>query len=239
MLREVTMDHTIITPKLKLILLTAAERGSREFEWLHELRSDEKATWWSLYGKAKSPEDTEEFIKACFPNDTSEKTVYRLAYTVHEQLPQPANEPIEGESPSQDQRDKSTRFVGLIALVPLDANTLPLPESLSLPPPSSTTTLTLEIAYHFLPTGWNKGYATESISAVFAACRSNPSFWSPYTNLYVRAIVNEKNPASLRVMQKTGMIDRGVYEWTGKAVFLAGEWTERSSLHICGRYLLE
>lgn len=46
MLREVTMDHTIITPKLKLILLTAAERGSREFEWLHELRSDEKATWW-------------------------------------------------------------------------------------------------------------------------------------------------------------------------------------------------
>jgi hypothetical protein len=40
------MDHTLFTPQLKLTLITAAERGSQEFEWLHELRSDEKAAFW-------------------------------------------------------------------------------------------------------------------------------------------------------------------------------------------------
>lgn len=41
-----TMDHTIFTPRLKLTLVTTAERGSLEFEWLHQLRSDEKASFW-------------------------------------------------------------------------------------------------------------------------------------------------------------------------------------------------
>ncbi len=40
------MDPTIITARLKLTLITAAEKGSQEFEWLHDLRSNEKATWW-------------------------------------------------------------------------------------------------------------------------------------------------------------------------------------------------
>jgi len=40
------MDPEIITPRLKLTLVTHAERGSQELEWLHELYSDEKATWW-------------------------------------------------------------------------------------------------------------------------------------------------------------------------------------------------
>ncbi|KAL8901458.1 MAG: hypothetical protein Q9207_005195 [Kuettlingeria erythrocarpa] len=233
------MDPVIITPRLKLVLLIQAARGSPEFEWLHELRSDEQATWWSLYGKAKSAEDTEKFIKGCLPSHDAGETRHRVAYTVHELL-ETTEDASAGQAQAADPREKPTRFIGLLTLVPVDAGSLPLPESLALPPPTSTTTLTLELAYHFLPIGWNKGYATESISAVFAACRNTtPSFWSPFTSLYVRAIVNEGNPASLRVMQKTGMIDRGVYEWTGKAVFLAGEWTERSSLHICGRYLLE
>lgn len=40
------METTIYTSKLKLTLVTTAERGSQELEWLHELRSDEKVTWW-------------------------------------------------------------------------------------------------------------------------------------------------------------------------------------------------
>lgn len=51
--------------------------------------------------------------------------------------------------------------------------------------------------------------------------------------------MNEENPASLRVMEKTGMTENGIYVWTGKAVFLAGQWQERSSLHIFGMYLLQ
>lgn len=40
------MDSIVSTPRLKLTLVTKADRGSQELEWLHELRSDEKATWW-------------------------------------------------------------------------------------------------------------------------------------------------------------------------------------------------
>lgn len=40
------MEKTLFTPKLKLTLITTAEKGSQELEWLHEVRSDEKATWW-------------------------------------------------------------------------------------------------------------------------------------------------------------------------------------------------
>ena len=40
------MDPIIFTPRLKLTLVTKAERGSPEFEWLHELHTNEKAMWW-------------------------------------------------------------------------------------------------------------------------------------------------------------------------------------------------
>ena len=130
-------------------------------------------------------------------------------------------------------------FIGLIALRSVDASSLALPENFTLPAAAATTTLTVELAYSFLPTGWGKGYATESVDAVLKSCKIAQSFWAPFTKLYVRAIVNEENPASLRVMDKVGMTKRGVYTWTGKAVFLAGEWTERSNLHIFGMHLLE
>jgi len=74
---------------------------------------------------------------------------------------------------------------------------------------------------------------------VFEACKGAPSFWAPFEKLYVRAIVNGGNPASVRVMEKTGMIERGIYEWTGKPIFLGGQWEERSNLHIFGMHLLE
>jgi len=53
------------------------------------------------------------------------------------------------------------------------------------------------------------------------------------------AIVNELNPASLRVMNKTGMIEKGVNERTTKPIFLGGEWREQHTLHIYGMHLLE
>lgn len=45
-LRAVAMDSIIFTPRLKLTLLTKAEMGSPQLDWLHELHSNEKSTWW-------------------------------------------------------------------------------------------------------------------------------------------------------------------------------------------------
>lgn len=53
------------------------------------------------------------------------------------------------------------------------------------------------------------------------------------------ALVNARNGASGRVMEKVGMERKGVYEWSGKAVFLAGEWRETDSLIVFGRELVE
>lgn len=40
------MQRIIFTDRLKLTLIEGAERGSQELEWLHEIKSDEKAQWW-------------------------------------------------------------------------------------------------------------------------------------------------------------------------------------------------
>lgn len=40
------MEPIVFTPRLKLTLVTTAARGSLELEWLHELRSNQKAMWW-------------------------------------------------------------------------------------------------------------------------------------------------------------------------------------------------
>ena len=149
----------------------------------------------------------------------------------------------EGESQRQPaergEKKSSTEFIGLITLKSLDEASLALPEDLTLPVAAATTTLSVEIAYLFLPSGWGRGYATESVQAVFESCKRARAFWIPFSKLYVRAIVNARNPASVRVVDKTGMMNRGVYEWSGKALFLAGEWRERDSLHIFGMHLLE
>ncbi|KAI4222334.1 MAG: hypothetical protein L6R36_006218 [Xanthoria steineri] len=199
------MDSIITTPRLKLTLITSAERGTKEFEWLHELRSNEKATWW------------------------------RVVYAVH-MLVDPTTDT--GSEPAEH-RNETTRFVGVVNLASSDANSLQLPDHLILPNPATTTpTLSTEISYLFLPVAWGKGYATESVNAAFEACKRVRAFWAPFPNVYVRAIVNRENPASLRVMGKTGMVERGVYKWSGEPIFLAGEWTVKSTLHIFGRLLL-
>ncbi|KAI9815032.1 MAG: hypothetical protein M1827_002875 [Pycnora praestabilis] len=232
------MDPIIFTPRLKLTPLTKVGRGSPELEWLHELHSNEKTTWWSIYGRAKSIKDTEKVMRGYLPTKEGEENTYRVAYAVHKVL-EPMSGSVEGEPQPGQQGAKSTEFVGLVTLKSLDADSLALPEDLTIPAAAATTTLTVELAYMFLPTGWGKGYATESVEAAFESCKRARSFWIPFSKLYVRAIVNERNPASLRVMDKTGMTKRGVYDWTGNAIFLAGEWRERDSLHIFGMHLLE
>ncbi|KIW32730.1 uncharacterized protein PV07_04258 [Cladophialophora immunda] len=235
------MDTFVLTPRLKLILVTTAERGSLEFEWLHQLHSNEKATWWSIYGRAKSIEDTEKVSMRYLPTKEAEAgqpKTYRAVYTVHRMLDPLASS---GETEPQAARGDgiSSEFIGLITLKSLDPDGLVLPEELTLPAAAASTTLTVELAYMFLPTAWGQGYATESLGAVFESCKRARSFWTPFSKLYVRAIVNEDNPASMRVMDKTRMTKRGVHTLTGRTVFLAGEWRDRHSLHIFGMHLIE
>jgi RimJ/RimL family protein N-acetyltransferase len=176
-------------------------------------------------------------MKGYLPTNEGEKNTYRVAYAVHKVLESMSGS-VEGEPQPAEHGKKAAEFVGLVTLKSLDAGSLTLPEDLTLPAAAATTTLTVELAYMFLPIGWGKGYATESVEAVFESCKRARSFWKPFSKLYIRAIVNGGNPASLRVMDKVGMTKRGVYDWTGK-IFLAGEWRERDSLYIFGMHLLE
>lgn len=177
-------------------------------------------------------------MKGRLPPNEGEENIYRVAYAVHKVL-ESIGGSAEGESESVEPGKQPTQFVGLVTLTSLGAGDLALPESLTLPATAATTTLTVEVAYMFLPIAWGKGYATESVVAVFEACKRAPSFWTPFSKLYVRAIVNGDNAPSFRVMDKTGMTKRGVYDWSGKAVFLGGKWQERSRLHIFGMHLVE
>ena len=52
-------------------------------------------------------------------------------------------------------------------------------------------------------------------------------------------MVNSENPASQRVMAKTGMKELGVYVWDGDALWLGGKWRTRDSLHIFGMFVVE
>lgn len=54
------MEQIISTPRLKLTLITQAGSGSPELAWLHTIYSDEKATFWSIYGRSQSLADTEK-----------------------------------------------------------------------------------------------------------------------------------------------------------------------------------
>lgn len=177
-------------------------------------------------------------MKGGLPNDEGLEKTYRVTYAVHEII-DPVVDSANNTMQTTYGEKKSTRFVGLVSLIGMEPGNLELPEDLTLPLAAANTTLTAELAYAFLPIGWHKGYATESVKAVLESCKRSPSFWAPFPKLYVRVIVNDGNPASLRVMEKVGMTKRGIYNWTGKSLFLGGEWTDWSKLHIFGLHLLE
>ncbi|CAO2647261.1 Nn.00g081830.m01.CDS01 [Neocucurbitaria sp. VM-36] len=233
------METTVFTPRLKLTLLTSAERGSPEFEWLHEMRSDAQVTLWSLSGQSKSQEDTERFAKACIPaipegGDGKPKT-YKVNYAVHEIL----SSPSDPTRPNVSQEEKPTRFIGMVSIRSIGPSDLILPEQYT--PASSLTpsTLSTEVAYQFLPRSWGRGLATEAVGTFLEVLRRTAPLWQPFEKVYVRAIVNDENPASLAVMKKLGLQNMGVWEWTGEAIWLAGKWTDRSRLWIFGKFLIE
>lgn len=188
----------------------------------------------SIYGRSRSIEDTEKVMKRALPTDDGDGKTYRVMYAVHA-ISDPTSDAVEGSSHCSRHDNVATNFIGLVTLRSLNPDDLVLPEHLGA---ATTSTLTVDLAYSFLPIAWGKGYATEALNAVFDACRRGQSFWAPYPKLYVRALVNGENPASLRVMHKTGMTFKDIYVWKGEALFLAGAWTERSSLHVFGTHLL-
>jgi len=64
------------------------------------------------------------------------------------------------------------------------------------------------------------------------------SFWDPYTQVYLRALVDPGNAESIRVLEKVGLEKRGTYEWEGEQIWLAGGWRECSEF-VYGTYLAE
>ncbi|KAI4650480.1 hypothetical protein J4E93_002836 [Alternaria ventricosa] len=228
------MDHTIFTPQLKLTRLMAAERGSQEFEWLHQLRSDEKAAFWSIDGIAKTFEDTERFTKYALPVTVKEGETksYRVSYAVHELLSSPEYE-------GADRDSIPTRFIGHIGVKSLGDRGLTLRSDILPPSTFEPECLTVELGYSYLPSAWGKGHATSAVKALIEACKKERSFWEPYDKVFLRAIVNSENPASRRVMNKSGLKELGVHIWEGEKMFIAGKWRTRDELYVYGTLVVE
>ncbi|KAF2005919.1 hypothetical protein P154DRAFT_542430 [Amniculicola lignicola CBS 123094] len=224
------MESLILTPRLKLTLIQSAEPHSEELSWLHELRSNKETTFWSIIRRSETIEDTLAAIKYFMPTASATSKEYRVVYAVHRD-----------GSPTTDQGTQADyEFIGLVSF---KLGGLLLPEHLVLPASAASSTLTIEIAYMFLPIAWGKGYATEAVTAALEACKRGGEFWAPYPKLYVRSVVNSENPASQRVMEKTGMVKKGVYEWEAaegeESIFVGGMWRRRDSLWIYGQHLIE
>lgn len=206
-------------------------------------------------GQSKSLEDTEKYANRCLgivpkegEGDEGTPKSFRILYAVHEVLsPSSATNSVDNKENGRPTASSPSRFIGIINVRSLGgSHDLVLPPAYVDPTTINPSTLLLEFGYQFLPTSWSKGYATESVDAVLNALEragrsttGEPSFWLPYEKLYIRAIVNEENPASMRVMEKVGMQSLGTWEWTGEAVWLAGRWIEKSRIAIYGKYLIK
>ncbi|XPS79161.1 hypothetical protein M3J09_011148 [Ascochyta lentis] len=240
------METVLITPRLRLSLVTRAERGSEELGWLHEWRSDELSMAWSIHPPSKTLEETEKLVANYLPPssttpaiDAADTQRFRIAYAIH-RLPEPTLLHANPNEPQNKTTDtpSTTTFIGLVTLLPITPSHLSLPAHLTNPStPNPQPTLVVELAYALLPSFWNRGYATESIRAVLAACRreENRSFWSPWERVWVRAIVNERNPRSRAVLGKCeGVREMGVFVWRGEEIHIGGEWRTEDRLVIFG-----
>jgi RimJ/RimL family protein N-acetyltransferase len=179
-------------------------------------------------------EDTEKFTKHALPVTVGEGEAksYRVAYAVHELLPTPGAE-------ATDQDHIPTRFIGLISAKSLNTSSLTLRSDILPPATWEPGCLTVELGYSYLPSAWGKGYATSAVRALIDACKRGKSFWEPYDRVFVRSIVHCENPASQRVMVKSGMKKLGVHIWEGEKIFVAGKWRTRDELHIYGMFVVE
>ncbi|KAL7776077.1 hypothetical protein CFE70_006490 [Pyrenophora teres f. teres 0-1] len=188
---------------------------------------------YSISGRAKTIEETEKVLKSILPNaaNTGEGKSYRIAYMIHELLSS------NGDSISRE--NLPTRFIGLVALHSVGPNDLALPDHFFPALTFSPECLNMVLAYQFLPAAWGKGYATESVNTVLEACGKRKKFWDSYEKVFVRAIVNSENPASQRVMAKTGMTGLGVHEWVGDELWLGGKWRTRDDLHIYACFIIQ
>lgn len=179
-------------------------------------------------------EDTERFTKYALPVAVSEGEAksYRVAYAVHELLSNPGDESI-------DKAHTPSRFIGLIGVKSLGTRALTLRSDILPPATLEPGCLTVELGYSYLPSAWGKGHATSAVKALIDACERGKSFWEPYDRVFIRSIVNSENPASQRVMVKSGMKELGVHIWEGEKMFVAGKWRTRDELHIYGTFVVE
>jgi RimJ/RimL family protein N-acetyltransferase len=185
----------------------------------------------STLGTSKSIEDTQKVAKMCLPLlDAQDKGKCRAAFIVHKL-------PTSNEDSGQNEGAASYgELLGFVSLRP--AQTIPLPDHFSVADGPETGTLKVEVGYMFLPTSWGHGYATEAVKAAIDAYKDARDFWSPFTRLYVEAIVGEANPSSVRVLEKAGLKRMGLHKWDGEPVFLAGAWRECQVL-VYGTWLVE
>lgn len=190
----------------------------------------------SIDGTAKTVEDTERFLKNALPVTVKdgETKSYRIAYAVHELLHPAENDAVNKE-------DIPTRFVGLIGVKTLGPHSLVLRSDILPPSTFEPGCLTVEMGYSYLPSAWGKGYATGAVRAVIDACKRGKTFWEPCDKVFVRAIVSPENPASMRVMAKSGMKELGMHFWDGEgqSIFVGGKWRTTDELHVFGTFVLE
>jgi RimJ/RimL family protein N-acetyltransferase len=178
----------------------------------------------STSGRSTCLADTQQHLKNILPTRDDDKA-HRIPYAVHERVP---------HSPH-------SRFIGRVALRSLgSASDLAIPPSYFPATVSSPSTLVLELGYSFLHASWGRGFATEAVSAVLAACRgADRGVWGACEKVYLRAVVNVENGASLGVVRKSGMEDLGAWIWEGEEMWFAGEWRERTELRIWGGWIVE
>jgi len=229
------MEKIFWTPRLKLTVLETDKDGSDDLKWMHELRSDEQATSWSIHGKSKTLEDTKKFMAMILPSvnpEDGDLNRLRVAFAIHKII-----EEIQGDEGSKREGvEPETKFIGGLTLRPHQA--VPLPDNFTVPNGPETGVLRLEIGYAFLPGAWGSGYSTEALMAALDAYKQAINFWSPFSKLYVEAIVGPDNPASVKVLEKAGLKSLGLYKWPGGPEFLAGAWRERAVL-VYGKWLVK